>query len=236
MLGLLAHGFHLLLVVLGLVGVAYLLFPQVQAAARSSRRTAFRVPTDATEHEQRVAALREAVQTGQLTSPQQPASYAPVAVERDSSTWRALAVGSTVAAAGAHAAVFPHHLEEAWYLGLFFLVVTVAQAAWACMVTLDATDARVLVAGIAGSLGLVALWAVSRTAGLPFGLGREPVGGWDIACAVWELVVVGACFVGLRRPLARRALVMGSVGGLAWAWVALSGVVLIVLTLTVSQH
>jgi len=234
MLGLMAHGFHLLLVVLGLAGVAYLLFPQVQAATRASRRTPFRAPAHPTEHEQRVAALRDAVHSGHLTAGPSPAP-APTREARDSSVWRGLAVGSSVAAAGAHAAVFPHHLEEVWFVGLFFLVVPLAQAAWACLVTLDATDGRVLVAGIAGSLGLIALWAVSRTVGVP-GLGREPVGGWDVACGVWELVVVATCLVGLRRPRAQRALVMGNLGPVAWAWVALSGLVLVVLTLTVSQH
>jgi hypothetical protein len=236
MLGLLAHGFHLLLVVVGLVGVAYLLFPQAQAAARSSRRTTFRPPANATEHEQRVDALRAAVQTGQLTAPAESVAHPPIHVARDSSTWRGLVVGSSVAAAGAHAAVFPHHLEEAWFVGIFFLVVTLAQAAWAYLVTVDATDDRVLVAGIVGSLGLIALWSVSRTAGLPFGLGREPVGGWDVACAVWELVVAAASVVGLRRPRAQRALMMGDLGRVAWGWALLSLIVLLVLTLTVSQH
>jgi hypothetical protein len=230
MLGLVAHGFHLLLVVLGLAGVAYLLFPQVQAAARSSRRT-----PHPTEHEHRVEALRAAVRSGQLTTPGASAQLASREA-RDSSLWRGLAVGSSVAAAGAHAAVFPHHLEEAWFVGLFFLVVTLAQAAWACLVTLDATDNRVLVAGIAGSAGLIALWAVSRTLGLPLGLGREPVGGWDIACAVWELVVIAGCCVGLRQSRTKRTLVMGDQGPVAWTWVALSGVALVLLTLTVSQH
>jgi hypothetical protein len=236
MLGLVAHGLHLMLVVLGLVGVAYLLFPQVQAAARSSRRTPFQPPASPTEHEQRVAALREAVQTGSLTTPAESVVRTPSRVARDASTWRGLAVGSSVAAAGAHAAVFPHHLEEAWFVGIFFLVVTLAQAAWAYLVTLDATDGRLLVAGIAGSLGLIALWSVSRTAGLPFGLGREPVGGWDIACAAWELVVAGACLVGLRRPRAERALVMGDLGRVAWGWALLALIVLLGLSLTVSQH
>jgi hypothetical protein len=235
MLGLLAHGFHLLLVVIGLTGLAYLLFPQVQAAARSSRRT-FRPPATPTEHEERVAALRAAVGSGRLTTPEYPPTPTPAHLERDSSTWRGLAVGSSVAAAGAHAAVFPHHLGEAWYLGLFFLVVTLGQAAWATLVLLDATDDRLLLAGIVGSLGLVALWTVSRTTGLPFGLGREPVGGWDIACAVWELLIVATSVVGLRRPRAQRALVMGDLGRASWSWAALSAATLIVLTLTVSQH
>jgi hypothetical protein len=231
MLGLLAHGFHLLLVVTGLVGVAYLLFPQVHSAARPSRRT-----PGPSEHERRVAALRAAVQNGRLTTPGAATEPLPSSQARDSSSWRGLAVGSSVAAAGAHAAVFPHHVEEAWYLGLFFLVVTLAQAAWSVIVTIDATDSRVLVAGIAGSLGLVALWTASRTVGLPFGLGREPVGGWDIACAVWELVIVGACAVGLRQSRTKRALVMGNLTAPVWVWVAVSGVVLVFLTLAVPQH
>lgn len=236
MLGLLAHGLHLLLVVVGLAGLAYLLFPRVQATVHPSRRTTFRAPATASEHEHRVTALRAAVQSGQLTSADHVLAQVPDRAARDSSTWRGLAVSSSVAAAGAHAAVFPHHVEEAWYLGLFFLVVTIAQAAWACLVLLDATDDRLLLAGIAGSLGLVTLWTLSRTAGLPFGLGREPWGGWDIACAVWELLVVATSVVGLRRPRARRALVMGDLGRLSWSWAALSGVALIVLTLTVAQH
>ena len=236
MLGLLAHGFHLLLVVLGLAGVLYLLFPQVQAATRSSRRTTYRSPASASEHEQRVAELRASLMGGQLTTADQAMLRSPGRTARDPSTWRGLAVGSSVAAAGAHAAVFPHHLEEAWYLGLFFLVVTLAQAAWAVLAYLDATNDHLLLAGIVGSLGLVALWTVSRTVGLPFGLGTEPVGGWDIACAVWELVIAATCVVGLRRPKDGRALAMGDLGPAAWVWAALSGVTLLVLTLTVSVH
>ncbi|WP_051276764.1 hypothetical protein [Marmoricola sp. URHB0036] len=236
MLGLLAHGFHLLLLVLGLAGVLYLLFPQVQAATRSSRRTTHRPPASAQEHDQRVAELRASLLGGRLTTSGQASLAASSRVARDSSTWRGLAVGSSVAAAGGHAAVFPHHLGEAWYLGLFFLLVTLSQAAWAVLVLLDATSDRLLLAGIAGSLGLIVLWTVSRTAGLPFGLGREPVGGWDLACAVWELVVAATCFVGLRRPLLDRARVMGDLGRAAWAWTALSGATLLVLTLTVPVH
>lgn len=235
MLGILAHGFHLLLVVLGLVGVAILLFPQLQAA-RASRRTSFRPPASSDEHQQRVTALRAAVRSGSLTTPDESALRATTREARDASTWRAVAVASSVAAAGVHAAVFPHHLEESLVVGAFFLLVTLAQAAWACLVTLDATSRRLLVAGIAGSIGLVALWAVSRTTGLPFGLGREAVGGWDVASGIWELAVVAACLVGLRRPRSERALVMGDLGRTAWAWASLSGVVLLVLTLTVTHN
>ena len=91
MLGLLAHAVHFLLVVLGLVGVAVLLFPQVQAAR--SRRTTFRPPANPDEHEQRVAALRAAVETaGSLTAPatRPPCSRhgRPRATPRSGAPWR----------------------------------------------------------------------------------------------------------------------------------------------------
>ena len=236
MVGLLAHALHYLLVVLGLAGVAWLLLPQVHAVARGSRRTTFRPPATPSEHEQRVAALREAVENGHLTTPAET-TRARTRDARDPSLWRVLAVASSVAAAGVHAAVFPHHLDQSVVVGLFFLAVTLAQAAWACLVTLDATDDRLLLAGILGSLGLIVLWAFSRTVGIAwFGLGREAVGAWDVASGIWELVVVAACLVGLRRPRNERALVMGDLGRPAWAWVLTSGLVLVVLTLTVSHN
>src|SRR3954471_8016742 len=121
MLGLFAHGVHLLLVLLGLVGVAARLLPQAQAA-RSRRRT-FRVPTDPSEHEQRVAMLREAVQNGQLTTA--PALGGTTwGGARRSAACRSAAATSSIAAAGVHAAVFPHHLDEALLVGLFFLAMT----------------------------------------------------------------------------------------------------------------
>ncbi len=245
MLWLLGHALHLGLLAVGLVGVAWLLLPQVRAA-RSGRRTSFRPPADAAEHEQRVDELRSAVQEGRLTSaPAAAGTSGPVgdpaeipaevpATGRDASTWRAVAVVSSVAAAGVHAAVFPHHLHEAFVVGAFFLAVALAQAGWACLVALDATRDR-LVAGLVGNLGLIALWGVSRTLGLP-GLGREAVGGWDLAAGAWELILVVACAAGLRRQARERALVLGELRPLAIGWAATSGAVLISLTLAVSQH
>lgn len=64
MLGLLAHGLHLLLVVLGLAGVGALLLPQLRAA-RFSRAAAFRPPATTAEHEPRVAELRRSFPTPQ---------------------------------------------------------------------------------------------------------------------------------------------------------------------------
>jgi hypothetical protein len=47
--------------------------------------------------------------------------------------------------------------------------------------------------------GVVLLWLVTRTAGLPFGLGEvESVGVADTLASLAELVTMGACLVWLR--------------------------------------
>jgi hypothetical protein len=73
MVSLLAHGVHLLLVVLGLIGVAALLLPPFDLSPLS-RRTAFRPPTTQAEHQARVAQLRSAISSGHLTAPPATAS------------------------------------------------------------------------------------------------------------------------------------------------------------------
>ncbi len=236
MLGLLAHGLHLLLVVLGLVGVVALLLPQLRDA-HSSRAPAFRPPATVAEHEERIAELRSAVRTGQLTVPRALASKGSGAhAELDASLWRSVAVSSSGAAAFVHAAMFPHHLSEGLLLGAFFLLSSVAQALWAVLVARRATD-RLLLIGVFGNLACIGLWATTRTVGLPFGLipGPEGVGAWDVSCVVWEWAVVLACTAGLHANHDRRQLALGRLGQRAWLWVGLSGVALAVLSLTVGH-
>jgi hypothetical protein len=240
MLGLLAHGLHLLLVVLGLVGVVVLLLPQIREA-RVARRTGvapFRPPATREEHEQRVAALRSAARSGQLTAPQGSRSAAARRTTHetgDPRPWRAVATSSSMTAAVVHAAVFPSHLQESLVVGAFFFVVAGWQAVWAFQVSLRATH-PLLVTGIVGNLGLVALWACSRTLGLPFGLGREPVGPWDAAAVSWQLCLVGACFLGLRGNPADGELPMGRLDLRTWSWVLFSVGVLVLLSLTASHE
>ena len=145
---------------------------------------------------------------------------------------------SSVAAAGVHAAVFPHHLDESTVVGTFFLAVTLAQAAWACLMTLDATGMTDCcwplswrASGWSHSGRSRGPWGVSW-----FGLGREAVGAWDVASGIWELVVVAGCLVGLRRPRSERApLVMGTWDDRPGRGLTSGTVVLVVLTLTVSH-
>jgi hypothetical protein len=117
-----------------------------------------------------------------------------------------VAVVGSLAAAGIHAWFGPEHFEERTLFGLFFAGSALAQAAWAVWASLRPGRA-LLVAGVVGNLACVALWALTRTAGLPFGLlpSPEEVGAGDLACVACELVVA-TCAVALlatRRTTTR---------------------------------
>lgn len=189
-----AHGVHYTVLGIGLLGLLVLLAP----GGRTDR-----VPLDA--HAVRVQALRRAVAAGTLGTseptppPAPPRAAAPTPSAR---LWLPLAVVSSTAAAGVHAAVGPAHFREQTVLGLFFVVATLAQLAWSIGLVLR-PSAALLRVGAAGNAALVVLWAVTRTLGLPGLLpGPEAVGPWDLACVAWELVAVFACVEGL---LARAA-------------------------------
>lgn len=113
-----------------------------------------------------------------------------------------LASLSTVSA-GIHAWVVPEHYDEYALFGLFFAVIGFAQVAWAAAVLRRPT--RLLhVAGIGLSIGLVGLWVLSRTAGLPIGpeaWEAEPAKLLDVVAGVAELgiIVVAALVLSRRR-------------------------------------
>ncbi|MGA8258330.1 MAG: hypothetical protein WB767_17310, partial [Nocardioides sp.] len=110
-----------------------------------------------------------------------------------------LLVVASTAAAGIHAAVAPPHLREQLLFGVFFLLVACAQVTWSAAL-LHQPRRSLLVAGIVGNGVLLAVWVLTRVAGLPLGLmsERHPVGGWDVVCALWELAVVVTCVRLLR--------------------------------------
>lgn len=189
-----AHGVHYTVLGVGLVGLVAMLAPR-------------RSPVD-DEHTVRVRALREAVATGTLASgrPTPQGVGAPVRVPEEARLWLPLAVVSCMAAAGVHAAVGPAHFRERTVLGLFFVVATTTQIVWALLVVARPSDRRVLLAGVLGNTALVALWAATRTVGLPGILpGPEAVGSWDLACITWEVVAVLACLPVLGAGAARVA-------------------------------
>lgn len=103
---------------------------------------------------------------------------------------RALVCAALLGAAAVHATVVAEHYEVWPLAGVFFLVVQVAEASLAVAVRLTWTPrCAALVAAV--SLAPVAVWAVSRTVGVPLGTAelrhREPVGTADLACVVLEV-------------------------------------------------
>ena len=212
-----AHGLHYGLLVLGLLALGWLLVP-----GRRPVRD---------EHALRVEELRELAAAGALSRPREVAVRVPPAVRElpalSARLWLPLAVVSCTAAAGVHAAVGPAHFRELAAVGLFFALAAVAQMLWSVAVVWRPGD-LLLRLGIVGNLGLVALWAASRTIGLP-GLPVEAVGPWDLACVTWEVVAALVCLPVLAErgeaasghrvaawvdwhPAARR-----------WAWVSVVG-------------
>jgi hypothetical protein len=206
-----AHDVHYAVVGAGVLGLVAILTPRLLAAPATPRD----------EHEARVEALRSTLAHSRsallgLATDNQPnlsttaldphllgsddrwvrREPAPTAGQR---VLLPLAVVSSAAAAGTHAAVLPPHLDESLLFGAFFAGSALLQMLWAAMVALRCSQG-LLVAGAVGNLGVIGLWAITRTLGLPFGLlpGPEALGPWDVACGAWELVVVCSCIAILQ--------------------------------------
>ncbi|HWW52640.1 MAG TPA: hypothetical protein VNY84_02635, partial [Acidimicrobiales bacterium] len=86
---------------------------------------------------------------------------------RPSTPVLALALAS-LGASVIHAAVCPAHFREATAFGVFFVVASALQAAWALLV-LRRAGRTLLMVGFVGNIAVVGLWAVSRTVGIPVG-------------------------------------------------------------------
>lgn len=99
---------------------------------------------------------------------------------------------SSIGAAATHAAVSEQHFDEATLLGGFFLFLAVAQTGYAA-VLLAVPTRWVVELGVLANLGIVCLWAWTRTAGIPFGIaggGREAVGVIDLVATGLEVLCV----------------------------------------------
>jgi hypothetical protein len=129
---------------------------------------------------------------------------------RRSASLQAVVAALSAAAGGIHLAVTQDHLHQSTVVGAFFAVVGSGQVAWAVAVATTASRS-LLVAGTAGNAGLVGLWLLSRTVGLPVGAewgAPEPVGLADLFASALEVGVIwgSVALVGpaLRRPVRRR--------------------------------
>ncbi|ASU85916.1 hypothetical protein CDO52_26730 [Nocardiopsis gilva YIM 90087] len=116
---------------------------------------------------------------------------------------RYLSVAFSLGAAQIHLVMAPVHWEEWWLSGALFAAAGAFQVLWAILAIWRGT-APVLILGAMANLGFLAVWAVSRFAGLPVGPHAgvpESAGLTDITTAVFEaLVVLGALWaLGFRR-------------------------------------
>jgi len=189
----LAHGVHYAVLGIGLLGLLALLGPQLVVRRRT------RTPYD--EHDQRVLAVQHQIAAGSLGVAIAPAPAVSVpAPIRFASGLLPMAVVSSAAAAGVHAAVGPAHFRDQLLFGLFFAGSAVAQIVWSVAIVVRPSR-TLLWAAVVGNAAVVVLWLVTRTVGLPGGLlpRAEAVGPWDLCCAFWEITVVVTCAHLLRH-------------------------------------
>jgi hypothetical protein len=131
------------------------------------------------------------------------------AVERVRSLASGIPARSTIAvasfgAAAIHTAVAGSHLQEWGPAGIFLSVAAAAQ--WVVGLLVLAVPSRsVRDVAAAGSAGLIAVWAISRTVGLPLGSKPwtpETVGTADAVAVLFEVaVVIGALVARKREPV-----------------------------------
>jgi hypothetical protein len=116
-----------------------------------------------------------------------------------------------------HLEVTNDHWVVWWGYGLFFLLTGLGQVLYAAVVV-KWPNAAVLWVGIAGNLGIVGMYLISRTNGIPAGPGAghiERVGSGDFVTTVGEFVLAGMLIAALGprvRSWAMTVLALAGVG------------------------
>ena len=242
MLGLLAHGFHLLLLVLGLVGVVAAPVPPGAGGRRSSRRTTFRAPAEsprARAARRRAARLRRRAvgsppTPGRTTAPSSPSTATGLLA-----SGAALAVGQQRGRRGrARRRVSRTTSTRPSCVGVFFLVGHARPGglgrAWS---RLDATSAACSSRASPGASAWSRSGPSPARVGSPSGSDVSPSAAGTSPAGVWELVVVAPALVGLRQrrhsPSAGHGRPRAPWPGPGWRSRRLA---LLILTLTVSPR
>jgi hypothetical protein len=118
-------------------------------------------------------------------------------------TIAATAVGGAVI----HFSMYSDHYQESAALGLGFAVAGWFQLGLAAAIVVRPSR-KVLLAGIVGSLAILAGWALSRTVGLPLSGAAgevEDAGTIDLLSVAFEVVTIIVCAASLpRRPAPQR--------------------------------
>ncbi len=135
------------------------------------------------------------------------------------SSLRYVAAAASLGSAGIHFAVMPEHWLEWVSAGLFFGVIAWLQVGWA-VALLQTRNRLVAALGALGQLGIVGVWVLSRTVGLPLGpqAGEaEPVSFIDVLSTVLEIVAAASAallFTSVVRRTMRRGFVVGGTSAL----------------------
>ena len=94
-----------------------------------------------------------------------------------------------------HFLVTPEHFREDVLFGGFFLLAATFQLVWGLAILQRESRSLYRTAAI-GNAAVVAIWALSRTAGLPVGPNAgvpEPVAAIDALATVYETLIVAGC-------------------------------------------
>jgi hypothetical protein len=142
----------------------------------------------------------------------------PGSAYRGSDVARCWAGFASLGAGLVHAAVIRDHWSEWAVYGVFFAVVAAGQLGWG-LAALARDRAPFTRWVAAANLAVIALWALTRTAGLPFGPDAghpEGVGAADLGAVALQAVVVAATAAGALGVLGvPRASKTGLLAGLA---------------------
>lgn len=154
--------------------------------------------------------------------------------------WIAAVFSATAGAV--HLGYAPHHLEEDWAHGWFFIAIGAAQIASAILFV-NRPRRWVWALAIVLNLGVIATWIISRTVGLPVGpevLRNESVSTPDVVCVAlgFGVVALGALSLlapkFLDRPV-RDRIGTGAVTGFVSVAAILTGAVMLTPTYTAAH-
>ena len=127
----------------------------------------------------------------------------------------AVAVAASATAGVIHFAAISEHWATYRAAGIFFLALGAFQVVWAALVA-GRPGRGLYAAGAAASLVTIAVWAVSRTSGLPFGPFAgipERVGRADVISTILEELLVLAIVVLAFAPAGSRGLTRSAYRG-----------------------
>lgn len=126
--------------------------------------------------------------------------------DRLRSPWRWTAALMLLVTSGTHVPLIPDHLEEAPYVGVLFIMLSVVSVAFAVLVVVRDTPAVWAASGMLTLLAVIAFVA-SRTVGLPqlsddIGNWTEPLGYPAVGAELLATFVAAAVLT--RRPTLSR--------------------------------